>query len=113
MTTTSVQPQTLTIARVGAILVSLGTFAFLFVGDGWQSSNVFLVPDLILCAGLVVAAFLRGPVAVPALILALGLSAGVLATSVSSSAVDGELSVPSLFAALSSLVLALLLVRAR
>lgn len=108
---TQIPRRTLTIARVGAILVSLGTFAFLFVGDGWQSDNLFLVPDLLLCAGLVVAAFLRGPVAVPALILTLGLAAGVLATSVSSSAVDGELSVPSLFAAASALVLALLLVR--
>lgn len=113
MTTTTAPPQTLTVARVGAILVSLGTFAFLFVGDGWQSDNAFLVPDLILCAGLVAAVFLRGPVAVPALILTLGLAAGVLMTSVSSSAVDGELSIPSGFAAASALVLALLLLPVR
>jgi len=43
----------------------------------------------------------------------LGLAAGVLATSVSSAAVDGDLSVPSLFAAASAAVLALLLVRNR
>jgi hypothetical protein len=103
----------LTVVRVGAILVSLGTFAFLFVGDGWQRDNAFLVPDLILCAGLVAAVFLRGAVAVPALILTLGLAAGVLMTSVSSSAVDGEFSIPSLFAAASALVLALMLVRHR
>ena len=113
MTTTAAPPQTLTIARVGALLVSLGTFAFLFVGAGWQSDNAFLVPDLILCAGLVGAAFLRGPIAVPALILTLGLAAGVLMTSVSSAAVDGELSIPSLFAAASALVLALLLLPVR
>lgn len=118
MTTTTAPPQTLTIARVGALLVSLGTFAFLFVGDGWQADNAFLVPDLILCAGLVAAAFLRGPVAVPALILTLGLAAGVLMTSVSSAAVGsvdtaGELSIPSLFAAVSALVLALLLLPVR
>jgi hypothetical protein len=98
---------------VGAVLVSLGTFAFLFVSDGWRSDNAFLVPDLILCAGLVIAALLRGPVAAPALILTLGLAAGVLTTSVSSAAVDGELSAPSLFAAASAAVLALLLVRNR
>jgi hypothetical protein len=105
--------KTITVARVGATLVSLGTFAFLFVSDGWQSDNLFLVPDLILCAGLVVATLLRGPTAVPALILTLGLAAGVLATSVSSSAVDGELSVPSLMAAVSAAALALLLIHNR
>ena len=117
MTTTAAPPQTLTIARVGAVLLSLGTFAFLFVGAGWQSDNAFLVPDLVLCAGLVAAAFLRGPIAVPALILTLGLAAGVLMTSVSvslsPSAVDGGLSIPSLFAAASALVLALLLLPVR
>jgi hypothetical protein len=103
----------LTVGRVAAVALSLGTFGFLFVSDAWRADNVFLVPDLVLCALLVVAASLRGRLAVPALILALGLAAGVLMTSVSSYAVDGRVGFASLAGALSALVVAGVLARTR
>lgn len=114
MTTTSNSTQTApTAARVAAVAVSLGTFGFLFVSDAWRADNLFLVPDLILCVLLVAAAAMRGRMAVPALILALGLAAGVLITSAASYAVDGRLGAGSLAGAVGALVTAVVLVRSR
>jgi hypothetical protein len=98
---------------VAAVVLSLGTFGFLFVSDAWRADNPFLVPDLVLCAVLLGAASLRGRVAAPALILALGLAAGVLITSVSAYAVDGRLGVASLLGALTAVAVAIALVRGR
>lgn len=117
MTTTSHSARAagtvLTVGRVAAVALSLGTFGFLFVSDAWHADNLFLVPDLILCVLLVAAAAVRGRMAVPALILALGLASGVLITSVASYAVDGRLGVASLAGAVGALVVAVALARPR
>ena len=117
MTTTSNSVQAtgtaLTVGRVAAVALSLGTFGFLFVSDAWRADNLFLVPDLVLCVLLVAAAAVRGRPAVPALILALGLASGVLMTSVSSYAVEGRLGAASLAGALGALAVAVVLARTR
>ena len=69
-------------ARVVALVLSASTFVFLFLHDNWRTENLFLVPDLLLCAGLALAAVIPGDRAAPYLISAFGYAAGVLATSV-------------------------------
>lgn len=101
-------------ARIIAIGLSVSTFVFLFLHDSFRSDNLFLVPDLVLCAALVVAAALPAPYAAPALIGAFGLAGGVLAVSVSSYAVAGELGVASLLGlALSVAMTVVLTLRSR
>jgi hypothetical protein len=101
----------LTAARIVAAGLSLTTFVFLFLHDSFRSGNLFLVPDLVLCTALMVAAALPRAFAVPALIGAFGMAVGVFATSVSSYAVDGELGLPSTLGVGTSLVMAALLSR--
>ncbi|GAA0281096.1 hypothetical protein [Cryptosporangium japonicum] len=100
-------------ARVTAFGLSASTFVFLFLHDSWRTNNLFLVPDLLLCVGLALAAAMPGDRAAPYLITAFAYAAGVLATSVSSYAVDGRLGLPSLVGALGSLALAGALLVAR
>lgn len=101
------------ISRVAAVAFSVSTFAFLFVHDSWRSDNEFLVPDLILCAGLLVAAALPARLAAAALPVVFGFTAGVFAVSVASYAVRDELGLPSLLGAVGAVVMALLLARRR
>ena len=103
---------TLKIGRIAAVLLSLGTFAFLFPTDSWRADNLFLVPDLILCAALLVAAALPGRIAVPALLAADGFSAGVLLTAVASYAVYGRIGIGSLIGSASALIMAVVFLRA-
>jgi hypothetical protein len=100
-----------TLGRVAALALSAGTFAFLFINDSWRSDNLFLVPDLILCAALVVAAAMPARWAGTTLLFAFGLTAGVLITSVSSYAIDGRLGFASLLGAATSVVFAAVLAR--
>ncbi|QFG22309.1 hypothetical protein [Actinomadura sp. WMMB 499] len=81
--------------RAFAVLISVTTFVFLFVHDSWRGDNLFLVPDLILCALLLIAAALPGRYAAPALGFALAMSAGVFTASVSSYAVRGNWAPPA------------------
>ena len=99
----------LTATRIVAVGLSLATFVFLFLHDSFRSDNLFLVPDLVLCTALVVAAALPGRFAVPALIAAFGMTCGVLATSASSYAVDGELGFASLLGLTTSVAMTVLL----
>ncbi|BCJ67619.1 hypothetical protein [Polymorphospora rubra] len=99
------------ISRVAAVAVSTGTFVFLFVNGSWRRDNLFLVPDLVLCALLAVAAALPARTAVPAMVLAFGVSAGVLMTATSEYAVDGRFGVAAFVGALASAGFAVALVR--
>jgi uncharacterized membrane protein len=100
---------TIVLGRVAAGALSAGTFLFLFINDSWRAENLFLVPDLLLCAVLAVAALLPDGRAVPALVFAFGMAAGVLAASVASYAVDGRLGAASLFGAVVAVVMAAVL----
>ena len=102
---------TLKIARIAAVLTSLGTFAFLFPTDSWRWDNIFLVPDLILCAALLIAAALPDRVAAPALLASFCFSAGVLVTAVAWYTVDGRIGVGSLIGSVTSVVMAAVLLR--
>lgn len=97
---------TLTIGRIAAVALGGGTFVFLFLHDSWRADNLFLVPDLLLCAALLAAAALPARLAPPGLLAAFGFAAGVLATSVASYAVDGRLGLASLIGAVSAAVMA-------
>jgi hypothetical protein len=88
----------------------LTTFAFLFARDNWSAGNPFLVPDLVLCVVLLVAA------ARPTRAMLLGaytFTAGVLAVSVSSYAVDGRVGYASLLGLVAAVFMAAVLLRAR
>ncbi|PZG01639.1 hypothetical protein [Micromonospora deserti] len=104
---------TLMIGRIAAVLLSLGTFGFLFPTNSWRADNPFLVPDLILCAALLVAAALPGRIAAPALLGAYCFAAGVLVTAVASYAVDDRIGIGSLIGATGSLIMAAVYLRAR
>jgi hypothetical protein len=95
--------------RAFAAVISVSTFAFLFLHDSWRSDNLFLVPDLILCVLLLVAAALPGPYAAPALGFSLAMCAGVFTASASSYAVRGELGAASLLGAIGCAAVAALL----
>lgn len=99
----------LTYARIVAVALSAGTFAFLFVNDHWRLDNVFLIPDLIVCALLVAAALAPRPQAAPLLLLAFAATAGVLGTAVSSLLVQGIVGIGALFAAVTAAAMAGLL----
>ncbi|GAB3168729.1 hypothetical protein GCM10027059_32090 [Myceligenerans halotolerans] len=103
----------ITAGRVAALVLSGATFAFLFIHDSWRPDNLFLVPDLILCATLLAAALTPSRWAGRALLFAFGLTAGVLMTSVASYAVDGRLGAASLLGAVAAVVLAALVARSR
>lgn len=90
MTIAAVSPRLLSFARIGAVLLSLGTFAFLFVNDHWRLDNAFLIPDLIICALLIVAAIAPRERAAGLLLLAFASTAGVLGVAFSSLAVAGQ-----------------------
>ena len=101
----------LSLARVVAAVISVATFGYLFLHDSWRADNLFLVPDLVLCAVLLAAAVLPVRFARAALLFGFGMGAGILATSVSSYAVRGELGAVSLLGAVVCAVFALLLMR--
>ncbi|WP_196073457.1 hypothetical protein [Nakamurella alba] len=104
---------TLLVARVAAVLVAVGTFAFLFLNDSLRSDNAFLVPDLVLCAGLVVGALLPAATARPVLVIGFAFAAGVLGTSAANDIVRDAFSPIALGAALVSLAAGVALVRGR
>lgn len=101
----------LTLSRVVAALVGVGTFVFLFLYDSWHADNLFLVPDLVLCLVLLVGAVLPARLARPGLLFGFGLAAGVLMTSVASYAVRGAFGAVSLLGVLACLGCALALYR--
>lgn len=103
----------LKLARITAVLIGTGTFAFLFLTDSWHLGNLFLVPDLLLCAALLIAAALPDRAAGLALPAAFCFSAGVLITAVASYAVDGRIGVAALAGCISSVVMAVVLLRTR
>ncbi len=103
----------LLIARIVAVAIAVGTFAFLFINNSWRADNLFLVPDLILCALLVLGAALPARHAHGALLFGFGYTAGVLSCSVASYAVAGQLGAASLLGAVTATVMAAILWRQR
>jgi hypothetical protein len=90
---------TLTRARYVAVALSLVTLAGLFINDSLRSDSIFLVPDLLLSAMLLVSASLSRSIATVALLFAFGLAAGVYTTAAFSYVVRGEFGpVVSMFA---------------
>lgn len=78
------------IVRLAALLVAVGTVAFLFIGDDWRWANLFLVPDLLLSAALILGAVLPGRRAAPVLAVAFAFAAGVFGAATMSYAVEGR-----------------------
>lgn len=69
-------------ARILAFAVSLPTFAVMVAEGTLHLGNLFFVPDVILCAALVVAAVLPARLARPGLVLAYAFAAGVVTAAV-------------------------------
>ncbi|MEU4155778.1 hypothetical protein [Actinoplanes sp. NPDC026670] len=92
-----------------AAVLSLSTFVFLFLHDSWRADNLFLVPDLILCAALLAGAVLPARAALVALPVGLAYTTGVLTASAFSYVARGEIGVPSMVGAVVSAVMAALL----
>jgi hypothetical protein len=103
----------LRIARVVALAVAVPTFGTLLLGGGFRTSNLFLVPDLLLCALLATGAVLPARSARPVLVLGFGFASGVITTAVFSYAARGALDegIPTLVAAGGCLVMAAWLAR--
>lgn len=78
-------------ARIVAAIQATVMTVYFLVTDAVRADNPFLVPDLLLTVLLVVAACLPARWAVPALVFAFGLAAGVWTVSLSHYAVRGEL----------------------
>jgi len=97
-------------ARLAAAVIAVVTVAFLFIHDSLRSDNIFLVPDLVICALLLAAAAWRGRHAIAALAVSLAMASGVFLTSVSSYLVDGEIGLPSLVGAVTTAATAAALV---
>ncbi|MEV4277222.1 hypothetical protein [Actinoplanes xinjiangensis] len=101
----------LLVGRVTAAVLSLTTFVFLFLHDSWRADNLFLVPDLILCAVLLAGALLPARSALVVLPVGLAYTTGVLTASAFSYVARGEVGVPSMVGAITSAVVAMLLAR--
>lgn len=76
--------------RAAALGTSVGTFLFLFVGDNWDTENIFLVPDLIVCVVLVTAAMLPSKIASAIMLLGFGIGVGVFSTATADYLVQGR-----------------------
>ncbi|TDC35319.1 hypothetical protein [Kribbella albertanoniae] len=76
------------VLRVGAGLIAAATAALLVIGD---HPIEFVVADLLVVTGLVVAAILPGRAALPALAVGFGIGLGVFTTAFSAAAGDGVL----------------------
>jgi hypothetical protein len=96
----------LSIGRLVAGVLAVVTVVFLFLHDSLRSDNIFLVPDLVVCALLLAAAAWPGRAAATALVVSLAMAAGVFLTSVSSYLVEGEFGLPSLVGAVTAAVTA-------
>ncbi|WP_133175331.1 hypothetical protein [Sphingomonas oleivorans] len=97
--------------RIVAVGTAAGTVAFLFVGDNWRATNIFLVPDLIVCAVLIAGSLLPSPRMFPALLLAFGMGVGVFATATADYLVQGRFGIGAAIGLLTSLVASLILIR--
>jgi hypothetical protein len=97
--------------RIAAVGTAAGTSAFLFVGDNWRATNIFLVSDLSVCALLIAASLLPPPRLFPMLLLAFGMGVGVFATATADHLVQGRFGIGAAMGLLTSLVASLLLVR--
>ncbi|MDR7384863.1 hypothetical protein [Promicromonospora iranensis] len=78
-------------ARIVAAIQATVMTVYFLVTNAVRADNPFFVPDLLLTVLLVVAASLPARWAVPALVFAFGLAAGVWTVSLSHYAVRGEL----------------------
>jgi hypothetical protein len=101
----------LTAGRIVAMAVAVPTFLYLFGEDRFSADNVFLVPDLVLCALLFTAALLPARHSVPALTLGFGLAAGVIGTAVSERVVQDSFNGLTVLVAAACLVMAVLFAR--
>ncbi|MGK6355750.1 hypothetical protein ACMGDH_11070 [Sphingomonas sp. DT-207] len=79
--------------RLLAAGTALGTVIFLFIGDGWRLSNVFLFPDLCVSAALFMSVFLPRNRLYPALLSGFAMGIGVFATATASQLVEGRLGI--------------------
>lgn len=90
--------------RAAALGTATGTIAFLFLGDGWRLSNIFLIPDLIVTLVLAAAAFLPRAQLLPSLLGGFAMGAGVFATASADYLVEGRIGIGAGIALVTCLV---------
>lgn len=90
--------------RAAALGTAAGTIAFLFIGDGWRLSNIFLIPDLIVSLVLAASALLPRARLLPPLLCGFAMGAGVFATASADYLVQGRIGVGAGIALLTCLV---------
>lgn len=100
-----------TFSRYIAVFIGVTTLFFLFLHGSFRSDNIFLVPDLILSALLLVAAALPKRIAAVMLLFGFGLAVGVFVTATVSSMIQGQMGIPTLVAAIGSLAISIILMR--
>ncbi|PWV75811.1 hypothetical protein SAMN05421630_10711 [Prauserella marina] len=98
--------------RIVAIAVAVPTFVTLFLRDNVTIGNLFFVPDVLLCAILVVGAFLPARRAGAVLAFGFTFAAGVITTAVFDYVARDSFGegLPTLVVALACLVMAVLLI---
>lgn len=103
--------RTTMLLRTAAAGTALGTFGFLFVGDNWRSTNIFLVPDLLVCAALIAAAVLPPARMVAVLLGTFGAGIGVFGTATANYLVQGRFGIGAFIGLVTSAVASAFLVR--
>ncbi|PRZ08578.1 hypothetical protein BCE75_101302 [Isoptericola sp. CG 20/1183] len=102
----------LPVARGVAVAVSVPTFAYLFLRDNAHLGNPFFVPDVVLCAVLLVGASLPARAARPALTFGFVFAAGVVSTAVFDYVARDSFNGLTLIVAVACLVMGVLLIAA-
>lgn len=88
------------ILRISAAITAAGTLIFLFIGGDWRWSNMFLIPDLVVCAILLAGAVLSGPRLRLVLMIGFSCGAGVFSVATASYLAQGRFGVGATIALL-------------
>lgn len=81
------------VMRIAALGTSVGTIAFLFIGDDWRLENIFLIPDLAVSLVLALGAALPRARAYPLLLAGFAMGSGVFATASAAYFVEGRVGI--------------------
>lgn len=97
--------------RIAAVGTAVGTFAFLVIGDDLRLSNLFLAPDLVVCAVLLGGAASPRSLMLPVLLLGFGVGAGVFMTASADYLLQGRFGIGAAIGLLTSVIAAGFIVR--
>lgn len=93
-----------TLLRTAAVATAVGTIVFLFIGGDWRLGNLFLFPDLMVCAILLVGAFAPHRSMRVLLFAGFAVGVGVFSAANASYLVDGRFGIGAFIALLTCTV---------